>query len=286
MRDPTDGQASPPREFRFTREEFDYLRKVVNDHTGIVLSEHKFDMVYARLVRRIRELGLSGFDAYVERVRSDHGDELAQLINAITTGLTAFFREPHHYQTLRDQVVPSARARRRLRIWSAGCSSGEEPYSIAITVLEEIADTEREPEGWDIRVLATDLDTHALARARLGVYPIERLEPVSSVRRRRWFLRGRGTRSGEARVKPVLQQHVTFNRLNLLEDWPSLGAIDAIFCRNVMIYFDQPTKTRLLHRFRQTLGPGGWLFLGHSESLIGISDVFDLVGRTTYRVPQ
>ncbi|MEJ1355430.1 MAG: protein-glutamate O-methyltransferase CheR [Candidatus Sedimenticola sp. (ex Thyasira tokunagai)] len=275
----TDSIPEIAREFHFTRSDFDYLRKLVSNHTGIILSENKYDMLYSRLVRRIRHLGLSSFAEYVELIRSGHQQEFIQLVNAITTNLTHFFREPHHFDYLRDRVLPTAMEDRCLRIWSAGCATGEEPYSIAITLLEALPAN----SDVDLRVLATDLDSHALQTAREGVFPVERIEGVSLARRHRWFLRGKGGKRGDVRVKPELQRVIQFNTLNLIQEWPIHAGFNAIFCRNVLIYFDKPTKDRIVERFANVLQPGGYLFLGHSESLIGATQQFEAVGRTSYR---
>jgi len=273
------GAPEIPREFQFKRRDFDYLRRLVTSHTGIVLSENKYDMLYARLVRRIRQLGLASFAQYVDLIRSGQEGEFIQLVNAITTNLTAFFREPHHFDYLRDQVVPSV-SDRGMHIWSAGCATGEEPYSIAMTLLEALP-----PRGQrGLRIRATDLDSNALQTARDGIYSLERLAGIGPARQRRWFLRGRGANEGLARVKPELQAPVRFSPLNLLGDWPAGPGFDAIFCRNVLIYFDKATKQRVLDRFAQALVPGGFLFLGHSESLLGVNEAFEPVGRSCYRL--
>lgn len=268
-------------QFHLSRADFDYLRRLVSDYTGIRLAENKYDMFYSRLVRRVRQLGLDGFEDYVALIRSGHPEEFVELVNAITTGLTDFFRESHHFDYLAGPFLLELRARGPggIRIWSAGCSSGEEPYSIAMTLLEALdGDT-----TWPVHILATDLDTQALQKGRDGIYPYERVAGLAPARQRRWFQRGRGTRAGQVRVKPEPRALVAFHKLNLMEDWPIRPGLEAIFCRNVMIYFDPETKRRLLNRFHETLAPGGLLFIGHSESLIGLSDHFTAVGRTTYR---
>lgn len=270
------------REFVLTRRDFDYLRNLVSEQTGIRLAENKYEMCYARLVRRVRALGLADFSDYAELIRAGNAQETVELVNAITTGVTAFFREAHHFRYLAERFLPALRAQRAdgpVRLWSAGCSSGEEAYSIAITLLEALSDIDR----WQPRVLATDLDTAALDRARSGIYPIEAVQDLDPVRLRRWFLRGRGSRTGQVRLRPEPRALVRFRRLNLIEDWGMRGELDAVFCRNVMIYFDVPTKRRLLSRFHRVLRPGGLLFVGHSESLAGHSDGFAAVDQTTYQ---
>ena len=209
--------------------------------------------------------------------------ELAELCNAITTNLTSFFREPHHFQYLRDHVLaPLAadpRGKRRLRIWSAGCSTGEEPYSIAMSVLEALPDR----AGWDVRILATDLDSEVLARARRGIYPAERMTAVSPERLQRFFVES--PESGEPcrQIAPEVAALVTFKQLNLIHALPMRGPLDAIFCRNVVIYFDKETQRELFARIARLQRPGDLLFLGHSESLFKVSDSYALIGKTIHK---
>ena len=265
--------------------DFQFLRAFVYEHCGIALSEQKRQLVQGRLVRRLRALGMKHFGAYCELLRTDPDSELGELASAISTNVTAFFREVHHFEALADEMLPrwlDTRRREgdRLRIWSAGCSSGEEPYSLAMVLAEAL---DRCGRKVDAKILATDLSPAALATARKGVYPIDRIEGVSEERRRRWFLRGEGEYAGLACVHPRLRELTTILPLNLLHEWPMQGPFDAIFCRNVIIYFDQPTKQKLFSRFAQLLSAGGPLFLGHSESMHGLSDDFELIGRTIYR---
>lgn len=203
------------------------------------------------------------------------------LINAITTNLTFFFRENHHFDYLAQQVIPHLleknKASKKIRIWSAGCSTGEEPYSIA-TVLKETV-----PADWSARVLATDLDTTVVETARQGVYKVERLKGVSEARKKRWFLKGKGERDGLVKVKPELQEIIDFGQINLMNEWPIKDKVDVIFCRNVVIYFDKPTQTKLFNRYADLLPDNGHLFIGHSESLYKICDRFELLGQTIYR---
>lgn len=265
--------------------EFQFLRGFVLQHCGISLGEHKHQLVQGRLARRLRALGLPGFADYCALLRSDPQSELGELSSAISTNVTAFFREAHHYDLLAHELLPRwLRQKRRdgdrLRLWSAGCSTGEEPYALAMVLAEAL---ERNEHPVDARILATDLSPQALETARQGVYPLERLAGISDERRRRWMLRGEGAYAGLASVHPRLRELVHLEPLNLLHAWPMSGPFDAIFCRNVVIYFDQPTKQRLFARYAQLLPVGGYLFLGHSESLHGISEAFELVGRTVYR---
>jgi len=265
--------------------EFDFLRQFVLEQCGISLGEHKRQLVQGRLQRRLRALRLRHFGAYCDLLRNDPQSELGELASAISTNVTAFFREVHHYELLENELLPNwlshkQRAGDRLRIWSAGCSTGEEPYALAMVLAEAL---ERTGSTVDAKILATDLSPQALATARKGVYPLDRIGGISPERCRRWMLRGSGEFEGLACVHPKLRELVTIQPLNLLHDWPMTGPFDAIFCRNVVIYFDQPTKQRLFRRYAQLLPVGGHLFLGHSESLHGVNDDFELIGRTVYR---
>jgi len=265
--------------------EFAFLRQFVYEQCGIALSEQKRQLVQGRLQRRLRALRLRDFSEYCELLRQDPESELGELASAISTNVTSFFREMHHYDLLVEKLLPEwlAQKRRdgsRLRIWSAGCSTGEEPYALAMVLAEAL---ERTGAKVDAKILATDLSPQALEQARNGVYPFERLGGVSEERRKRWFLRGQGEYDGLASVHPRLRELVTILPLNLLHDWPMQGPFDAIFCRNVVIYFDKPTKEKLFSRYARMLPSGGYLFLGHSESMHGLSNDFELIGRTVYR---
>ncbi len=271
-----------PREFEYTWEDFNVLRKLSNAHSGIIVPDDKFDMFYSRLARRIRELKLRDFKSYCQYLDAHQEQEFTEFINAITTNLTAFFRENHHFEYLQATVFPELLQRnaatRRVRVWSAGCSTGEEAYSIAMTLLENL------PRGWDMKILATDLDTNVLAAAASGVYAVERIDGLPEKRVKRWFLRGTGTHKNQVRVKPELQQMVSFKQLNLMGDWPMRGLFDFIFCRNVLIYFDRETKQRLAERYASLLRDGSCLFIGHSESLHQLDTRFQLIGNTIYRL--
>jgi chemotaxis protein methyltransferase CheR len=262
--------------------EFSFLSHVVARNAGIVLGPNKRQLVQGRLARRIRELGLPSFAAYCQLIRDSGPEELVALINAITTNVTSFFRESHHFDALAEWMLPEAMTRnartRRIRIWSAGCSSGEEPYSIAMTVAERLPAGEK----WDLKILATDIDSDVLAAAARGIFSVERLAGIADSRRKRWLARGTGEQAGWARVRDEVRSLVTFKPLNLMGDWPMRGSFDIIFCRNVMIYFDQPTRERLVNRFAEALAPGGCLCVGHSESIHGTSP-FRLMSRTVYR---
>jgi chemotaxis protein methyltransferase CheR len=264
--------------------EFQFLRDFVYQHCGIALGEQKRQLVQGRLLRRLRALKLKDFRSYCELLQKDPEGELGELASVISTNVTSFFREMHHYDLLVNELLPRWLEEKknggRLRIWSAGCSTGEEPYAIAMVLAEAL---ERTGSKVDARILATDLSPQALEAARAGTYPLDRMDGVSEARRNRWFLRGEGSYEGWAQVHPRLRELVTIQPLNLLHDWPMRGPFDLIFCRNVVIYFDKPTKQRLFERYAGLLEQGGYLFLGHSESMYGLSDSFELVGRTVYR---
>lgn len=257
---------------KLTDGEFRQLRDFIYAHTGISLSEHKRALVYARLAKRLRHHRLGCFaDYYTLLTQNDpEGDELVEMINCITTNKTDFFREPHHFRFLAEHVFPECRAKmqnggKRLRFWSAGTSTGEEAYTLAITVREAFPAS----EPWDIRILATDIDTRVLAHAENGAYTSEQAARIPDDLLRRYFYYGEGANTGRVQAKQVLKDVIRFRRLNFMDEpWPMRGPFDVIFCRNVIIYFDRPTQRRLIGRFTQLLRPGGYLFLGHSESLI------------------
>ena len=272
---------SSSREFSFTRKDFDFLSKTINERTGIVVSEDKFNMFYSRLSRRVRALKLGSFREYCDVVQNDRdGNETNELINAITTNLTAFFRENHHFEYLSKTVIPELQAKnsdRKIKIWSAGCSTGEEPYSLAITLKESSLSPQ-----WDLQLQATDLDSNVLETASRGIYAMSRVEGMSQQRLKRWFYRGKGSQQGMVKVKPELNRIISFAQLNLMDNW-RVEPQDIIFCRNVIIYFNKETKARLVEKYANSLKPGGYLFIGHSESLYKITDRFELIGNTIYR---
>lgn len=269
------------REFSFTRKDFDFLSKTINERTGIVVSEDKFNMFYSRLSRRVRALKLASFKEYCAVVKNDRdGQETNELINAITTNLTAFFRENHHFEYLSQTVIPELMKNnkdRTVRIWSAGCSTGEEPYSLAITLKESSLTSQ-----WDVKLQATDLDSNVLATASNGIYAMSRVEGMTKSRLKQWFYRGKGGKQGMVKVKPELNRMISFAQLNLMDNW-RVEQQDVIFCRNVIIYFDKETKTKLVNKYADSLKAGGYLFIGHSESLYKITDRFELIGNTVYR---
>ena len=273
--------ASPPardRDFVLHDSEFAEIRELVKIHTGISLSESKRELVYSRLVRRLRRLGMSSFGDYIELLRTAEAAELEEFANAITTNLTAFFRENHHFEFLASTALPALEKRnagkRRLRIWSAGCSTGEEPYSIAMVLREEL---HRFP-GWDVKILATDIDSQVLAHAQRGIYASDRVERVPA-KHARWFSpQGDGNYS----IKPEVQSLISFRQLNLMQPWPMSGKFDVIFCRNVVIYFDKPTQVELFGRMASLQSAGDYLFVGHSESLFKVCDRYELIGKTAF----
>lgn len=267
-----------------TDEDFDWLRKAAQNHSGIMLPEAKRNMLFSRLSRRLRALGLRNFADYRRVVEDPRSGEFAEFINALTTNLTYFFREPHHFQhlastALRERVAARRRASEaKLRLWSAACSTGQEPYSIMMTVRETAV-----LDSWQVYLRATDLDSRVLATARAGIYPKESLDRVSLPRRSRWFLRGRGDAEGLICVKPELRKALEFGERNLIKSWTEPEPFDIVFCRNVVIYFDKATQRKLFHRIADAMVPGGYLYLGHSETLFEVSDRFELVGKTIYR---
>jgi chemotaxis protein methyltransferase CheR len=273
---------SAAHEFELTEAEFNRLRELVREHTGIALSPAKRELVYGRLARRLRSLKLASFAEYCQLIESGHADELQELTNAITTNLTSFFRESYHFELLAAealrQVESTRSGTRRLRLWSAGCSTGEEPYSLAIVMREALAHL---PE-WDIKLLATDIDSKVVATAAEGEYPAERLKGVSVERVRRWFPQVPG-RPGFCAASAELKALITFRQLNLFDPWPMKGPFDIIFCRNVVIYFDKATQRQLFERMATLQEPGSWLFIGHSENLFNVTRRYKLVGRTVYR---
>ncbi len=260
--------------------EFAFFRDLIHLSTGIALKESKRSLIAARLARRLRALGLDSFAGYRRFLETSDpsGAELAMMINCITTNKTSFFREEEHFASLADRMVAAERAGQEIyRVWSAACSTGEEPYIIAMTALAA-------PRRIEVRVLASDLDTEVLARAQQGEYPMESLEGMDGQAKRRYFLRGRGERQGWVKVKPEVRELVTFRRVNLIEEpWAIQARFDAIFCRNVIIYFDRGTQRRLIGRLAQYLAPGGLLFVGHAETLFWLDDLLAAVDHSVYR---
>ncbi len=275
---------------RLTDEDFNFICQFVYQSTGIVLNDNKREMVYRRLTRIVRERKLKSFSAYCQLLRNHGEQEKDYFINAITTNLTSFFREQHHFDYLATEELPrlmknrnvQANGKKRLRIWSSASSTGEEPYSIAITVLETM---HKKLSAWDVKILATDIDSNVLAKGKTGVYEYKRIENINEDFKHKYFKRGFGENENNIKVNKGLSDLITFKQLNLLHDWPMKGPFDVIFCRNVIIYFDKPTQQELFTRYYDLLAPGGLLMLGHSENLGAYQQHFDNVGRTVFRKP-
>jgi chemotaxis protein methyltransferase CheR len=271
-----------------TQREYELFRDLVRRETGIALGAHKRGLLEARLTKRLRALQLASFSAYHEylRMHDASGDERRRFVNAMTTNETAFFREPAHFEHLTATWLPARRAEadaggpRRVRAWSAACSTGEEPYSIAMTLLDGLPASER----WDVRILASDIDTDVLQRATSGIYPRESVAKLPQPLVHRYFQKGIGARDGLVRVRPEVRTLVTFRRLNFLDDpWPIRAQFDLIFCRNVLMYFDRSTQAHLVGRLERMLTPQGLLVLGHAENLLGLASDMRRVTSTIYR---
>jgi chemotaxis protein methyltransferase CheR len=265
------------REFEYNAQDFERVRSLIYKRAGISLSPVKQDMVYSRLARRLRAKGLKRFSEYLDQLeRGQDAAEWEAFVNALTTNLTSFFREAHHFDLLAEQMRKSS-DRRPFRIWCCAASTGEEPYSLAITACEVFGNNP------PVEILASDLDTNVLAHGQRGVYTADRVERMEAARVQRFFLRGTGDQQGHVRVKPELQRLLTFRQINLLAPgWPLREGFDAIFCRNVMIYFDKPTQYGILERFAGLLHPQGRLYAGHSENFIHAANLFRSLGRTVY----
>jgi chemotaxis protein methyltransferase CheR len=272
------------REFTFTDADFYFLCGLVKKSCGITLAESKRELVYGRLSRRLRTLGLESFADYRALLSGKDGQaEMGEFTNAVTTNLTSFFRENHHFEYLRKQILLPRAADtatgRRMRVWCTASSTGEEPYSIAMTVIDSIPDWER----WDIRILATDVDTKVLADCEAGVYGQERVQGLPRGYVDRYFDKMTNGKEPVFRIKPALKRLISFRQLNLMHDLPMKGPLDVIFCRNVIIYFDKDTQRELFRRMARLQRPGDVMFLGHSESLFKVSDAWNLIGKTVYR---
>jgi chemotaxis protein methyltransferase CheR len=271
-------------EFPFTWTDFRKIAELVHSEAGIVLTETKANLVYSRLAKRLRAIGLRSFRDYCTLIQGiDGNDERQAMISAMTTNVTRFFRENHHFEYLQAHVLPGllegARKSRRVRIWSAGCSSGEEAYSIALTILAVMP----EAVDLDVRILATDIDPEMLRRGAAGIYPVRQLGDVPLEMRRNWFKPVAHSGGNEMEVSPALRSLVSFRELNLLREWPMKGKFDIVFCRNVMIYFDDETQNTAWGRFAAILQPGGTLCIGHSERILIGTYPFELKGQTIYR---
>lgn len=267
------------REFHFTMKDFDRVRKMIYDHAGISLSDSKQELVYSRLSRRLRATGIQTFDAYLARLESDDAEEWEAFTNSLTTNLTSFFREPHHFPLLAEHLR-SIRGKHPIVLWCSAASTGEEPYTMAMTVIDALG-----REASQVSIIATDLDTKVLETAKAGVYPDERVSKLDPELVKRFFLRGTGAQAGHVRVRPELRDMITFRQVNLLDNnWPVRPPLDAIFCRNVMIYFDKQTQLDILKKFVPLLRNDGLLFAGHSESFHHADELFKLRGKTVYEL--
>jgi len=269
-----------PEQFLLTDEEFSRTGRLLHARSGIILGEHKRELAARMLGMRARKKGLRDAAEYLAHLQQDpHSTEWNAFVNAFTINHTAFFREQHHFGLLADFMRGRTAP---VSVWCCAASTGEEAYSIAMTLLENSPSPQARPFVW-----ATDIDTQAIDKARKGVYTLERVKPVAEGLLKKYFYRGTGAKAGMARVKPILQEVVQFESLNLVApSWPSTEKFDAIFCRNSMIYFDKPTQTRILERFAPMLKPGGLLFAGHSENFTYLTKAFRLRGQTVYTLAQ
>lgn len=264
-------------DFDFSEEDFERVRGLIHSHAGIALSSSKRQLVYSRLGRRLRTIGISSFGEYLDYLEGGGADEWEAFTNALTTNLTSFFREAHHFPILGEHISSTA-AQRTVTLWCSACSTGEEPYSMAMTAIDHLGSM-----APPVRILATDVDTNVLGKAERGVYPAESAEKLPDGYARKFFVKGTGTHAGFMKVRPEVQRLITFRPINLLHDsWPIRGPLDAIFCRNVMIYFDKPTQYGILKKFAPLLREDGLLFAGHSESFHHAADLFRLRGKTVY----
>ena len=269
------------KEFNFTRSDFERVRALIYQRAGISLADSKQEMVYSRLARRLRATGITSFERYLNDLEAGRlGEEWESFTNALTTNLTSFFREAHHFPLLAEHVLKLRE--QPITIWCSAASTGEEPYSIAMTVCEAF-NTLTPP----VTIIATDIDTNVLNTGANGVYAFDRIEKMAPERAKRFFQRGKGEQEGMVRVRPELRQLVTFKQLNLLADkWPVSGQFDVIFCRNVMIYFDKATQRKILSRFVPLMKPNALLFAGHSENFLYVSESLKLRGKTVYELDE
>jgi chemotaxis protein methyltransferase CheR len=273
--------AAPP---HLSAKEFDQIRRLAYDQFGLELRDGKEQLVSTRLTKLVRRLGLVSFQQYYDYLLADRtGDALPAMIDALTTNHTSFFREPAHFDFLRSTVLPQLETRRQISIWSAACSTGEEPYSIAFCLLEHFSQRLQPPS---IQILATDISNRVLASAQRAAYQEERFSSLPMAEIKPFLLRGVGNWKGWYRIKPSVRDLIEFRRQNLMDSFSQIGSHPLIFCRNVMIYFDQSTQEALVSRLADCLEPGGYLFIGHSESLNRISHGFEYVQPAIYRKPE
>ncbi|MFA6121980.1 MAG: CheR family methyltransferase [Sideroxydans sp.] len=267
------------REFHFTAQDFKRVSRMIYEHAGITLSDSKQELVYSRLSRRLRATGTQSFGEYLELLSQNDEAEWEAFVNSLTTNLTSFFREPHHFPLLAEHLHKLG-AGHQIVLWCSASSTGEEPYSMAMTAVDAFGSFNP-----PVTIIATDLDTNVLETARKGIYPMERVEKLEKDKLKRFFLKGEGKNAGFVKVRPELQRMVTFRKLNLLDErWPLQGGIDVIFCRNVMIYFDRDTQLKILKRFAPLLREDGLMFAGHSENFHHADKFFKLRGKTVYEL--
>lgn len=264
------------REFSWTPADFARVQALIYQRAGISLHDGKHAMVYSRLSRRLRETGHQSFRDYLDWLENHDGPEWQEFVNALTTNLTSFFREQHHFDIL-AQHLKSRPAGTAWRVWCSAASTGEEPYSILMTAVEALG-----PHA-NFKLWASDIDSKVLATAARGIYRLDAVKGLDTARLQKFFLRGKGSNEGLLRVKPELQRMVEFLMVNLIrDDWPFREPFDIVFCRNVMIYFDAPTQRAVLERIHRVMKPGGLLFVGHSENFNDSRDLFVLRGKTVY----
>ncbi|MCX7679724.1 MAG: protein-glutamate O-methyltransferase CheR [Spirochaetes bacterium] len=262
--------------------EFEYFRNIVYRESGIRLTELKKALVQARLTKRLRQLKINSFTEYCDYVKHNYYNEIENLINCITTNKTDFFREARHFEFIKQYLIPQwcEKKKRRIRIWSAGCSTGEEPYSIAIILREHFQPIDVS----DVKILATDIDTEVIEKGKRGIYSADAVADVPRELATKYFLKGKGTNEGLFKIKDIVKNMVYFRKLNLLDEkYPMKGKFDLIFCRNVIIYFDRETQRMVFDKFYEYIENDGFLFVGHSETLTGLTSKFALVTNSIYR---
>lgn len=269
-----DGPLAQGREFLWSDTDFARIKALIYKKAGISLHDGKHAMVYSRVSRRLRETGHTSFRSYLDWLEQHDGPEWQEFVNALTTNLTAFFREQHHFEVLHEMLA--AKRSHPWRIWCSAASTGEEPYSIAMTAMEALG------AGGNFHIVNSDIDTKVLATAARGVYKADGVKGLSQERLQRFFMRGKGANAGLMRVKPELQRHMEFMPINLIHELPLREPFDVVFCRNVMIYFDGPTQRQVLERIHRVMKPGGTLFVGHAENFSDARSLFVLRGKTVY----
>ncbi len=272
------------KQFDYTDRHFKKICGLIYDHTGITMPDTKSQLVYSRISKRIRSLSLNNFDEYCQLISSKNNDsEIKHFINSVTTNLTGFFREEHHFEYLSKTILPELKLKhqydRRIRIWSCACSTGKEPYSIAIAIKESPVNL----NGWDVKILATDIDTDVLNVGKTGVYNEDDTKGLTDSQIKKYFRKGRGENEGMLKASKALRDLITFKQLNLMHDWPMRKSFDVVFCRNVIIYFNKETQAFLFKKIANQMNSDSYLMLGHSESLFNVNDDFKLLGKTIYQ---